>query len=88
AAQRDHEIVVQVENEGPPIPVDAAELIFDRFYRAQRDKRGLGLGLAISKGLVEAHGGRIWVERPGEPGARFAFTLPLNQAPAPRSQPE
>ncbi|MGH2372775.1 MAG: DUF4118 domain-containing protein [bacterium] len=88
AARRDHEIVVHVENEGPPIPVDAADLIFDRFYRVQRDRRGLGLGLAICKGLVEAHGGRIWVERPGEPGARFAFTLPLNQAPASRPQRE
>lgn len=86
AAQRDHEVVVQIENEGPPIPLDATGQIFDRFYRVQRDRRGLGLGLAICKGLVEAHGGRIWVERPGEPGARFAFTLPLDQAPASQSR--
>ncbi len=80
AAQRGPEVVVQVENEGPPIPVEAADQIFTRFYRGQRDRRGLGLGLAICKGLVEAHGGRIWVERPGEPGARFAFSLPLTAA--------
>ncbi|MGQ0548466.1 MAG: DUF4118 domain-containing protein [Armatimonadota bacterium] len=86
AAQRDREVVVQMENEGPPIPLDAAGQIFDRFYRVQRDRRGLGLGLAICKGLVEAHGGRIWVERPGEPGARFAFTLPLEQVPASHPQ--
>lgn len=80
------EIVVQVENQGPPIPVQAADQVFDRFYRAQRDRRGLGLGLTISKGLVEAHGGRIWVERPGEPGARFAFSLPLETMPAPLAE--
>lgn len=73
-------VVVRVENEGPPIPFDIAGQIFDRFYRAHRDGRGIGLGLAICKGLVEAHGGRIWVERPGEPGARFAFSLPLEGA--------
>jgi len=80
AAQRGPEVVVQVENEGPPIPVEAADQIFTRFYRGQRYRRGLGLGLAICKGLVEAHGGRIWVERPGEPGTRFAFSLPLTAA--------
>jgi len=80
AEQRDREVVVQVENEGAPVPADAAGVIFERFYSVQRDRRRLGLGLAICKGLVEAHGGRIWVERPGEPGARFAFTLPLEKA--------
>jgi two-component system sensor histidine kinase KdpD len=39
------------------------------------------LGLAICKGLIEAHGGRIWIERPGEPGARLAFALPVNEVP-------
>lgn len=86
AETREREVVVQVENEGPPVPVEAASQIFSRFYRGQRDRRGLGLGLAICKGLIEAHGGRIWVERPGEPGARFALTLPLTEAPAPPSQ--
>ena len=86
AEPRGHEAVVQVENEGPPIPVEAADQIFNRFYRVQRDRRGLGLGLAICKGLIEAHGGRIWVERPGEPGARFAFTLPMEDEPAPLPQ--
>jgi two-component system sensor histidine kinase KdpD len=79
ARQCDREVVVQVENQGPPVPADVAGQIFDRFYRARRDRSGFGLGLAICKGLVEAHGGRIWVERPGEPGARFAFALPLDK---------
>lgn len=87
AVPRGPEVVVQVENEGPPIPVAAADQIFTRFYRGQHDRRGLGLGLAICKGLIEAHGGRIWVERPGDPGARFAFTLPLAEAPPPARPP-
>lgn len=72
------QVVVQIDNQGPAVPVEAAGQIFDRFYAAQGQRRGTGLGLAICKGLVEAHGGRIWVERPGEPGARFAFSLPLD----------
>jgi two-component system sensor histidine kinase KdpD len=87
ATQRNREVLVLVENQGPPIPVEAAGQIFDRCYRAQRDRRGVGLGLAICKGLVEAHGGRIWVERPGEPGARFAFTLPMADAATPVAPP-
>lgn len=85
AGRRGHEVIVQVENAGPSVPLESADQIFSRFYRVQRDRRGLGLGLAICKGLVEAHGGRIWVERPDEPGARFAFALPLEEAPVPLS---
>ncbi len=87
AAARGDLVTVQVENEGPSIAPDVAQRIFDRFYSVQRDRRSLGLGLAICKGLVEAHGGRIWVARPGDPGARFAFTLPLTDPNAPRAGP-
>ncbi len=85
-AQQERDVVVQVENDGPPVPVDTTDQIFTRFYSGQRDRRRVGLGLAICKGLIEAHGGRIWVERPGEPGARFAYALPLTEAPAPLPQ--
>jgi two-component system sensor histidine kinase KdpD len=79
---------VVVSDRGPGIPPQSIPSLFDPFYRVM-DRRprpqGLGLGLAIVKGLVEAHGGRVWVEnRPGG-GAQFTFTLPLNAAGLDRS---
>jgi two-component system sensor histidine kinase KdpD len=73
-------VIAQVENDGPPVSVEAADEVFNRFYSGRSAYHGTGLGLAICKGLVEAHGGRIWVERPGERGARFALALPLSDA--------
>jgi two-component system sensor histidine kinase KdpD len=74
----DREIQVQVINQGPPVPEEHLERIFDKFYRVTAADRvtGTGLGLSICKGIVEAHGGRIWAENlPG--GFAFNFTLPL-----------
>jgi signal transduction histidine kinase len=79
--------VVSVINEGPGIPPEELSALFSRFYRTQGARtgsiRGLGLGLFISKGIVEAHGGRIWAE--SVPGAttQFRFTLPLPPAVRP-----
>jgi two-component system sensor histidine kinase KdpD len=71
---------VEVADRGPGIPAASLPRLFDPFYRVDNGKprpKGLGLGLAVAKGLVEAHGGRISVEgRPGG-GAVFTFTLPL-----------
>jgi len=72
------EIQVQVINQSPPVPGEHLERIFDKFYRVTAADRvtGTGLGLSICKGIVEAHGGRIWAENlPG--GFAFNFTLPL-----------
>jgi signal transduction histidine kinase len=68
---------LSVVDTGSGIPDDALERIFDRFSQVGRnDRRGLGLGLYISRNIVEAHGGRIWAEsRPGA-GSRICFTLP------------
>ncbi len=69
---------VQVSNQGPQVPAEHLERIFDKFYRITEAERvtGTGLGLSICKGIVEAHGGRIWAENlPG--GLAFHFTLPL-----------
>ena len=71
-------VAVRVEDEGPGIPPEHRERIFDRFYRVPGVRAGgAGLGLAICKGFVEAHGGRIWVEESPQGGAAFVFTLPV-----------
>jgi len=78
ATVADGMVIVRVHDEGPGIPPEHRERIFDRFYRIPGHIRtsGAGLGLAICKGFVEAHGGRIWLAEDG-PGATFLFTLPI-----------
>ena len=77
-------VVVSIADRGPGIALAEQEHIFDKFYRvlgkaqAPGETRGSGLGLAICRGLVEAHGGRIWVESREGGGAVFRFTLPLS----------
>jgi signal transduction histidine kinase len=57
--------------------------VFDRYWQARSgDQQGTGLGLFIAKGIVEAHGGRIWAEARAESGATFTFTLPLTERAA------
>jgi signal transduction histidine kinase len=70
-----------VRDTGPGIPLDHLPHVFERYWQAKRtDRRGIGLGLAIAKGLVEAQGGSVSVESvPGE-GATFSFTLPREPA--------
>lgn len=69
---------VQVSNQGPQIPSEHLERIFDKFYRITAADRvtGTGLGLSICKGIIEAHGGRIWAENLAD-GLAFHFTLPI-----------
>ncbi len=76
--ERPDELLVRVEDTGDGIEPEAAERMFERFWRADRARggNGAGLGLAIARGLVEAHGGRIWAENRPQGGARISFTLP------------
>jgi two-component system, OmpR family, sensor histidine kinase KdpD len=70
---------VSVADRGPGIPVGEEEKIFEKFHRAEDAPpgKGVGLGLTISRGIVLAHGGRIWAENRPEGGAVLRFTLPL-----------
>ncbi len=78
----DSELLVQVTDRGIGIPKEAMPHLFERFYRAQDSmaRGGAGLGLYISKQIIEAHGGRIWAESKVGEGSTFSFTLPLNQS--------
>jgi two-component system sensor histidine kinase KdpD len=83
ARARDGCAEVEVADRGLGVAPDDVLKIFDKFFRVEdREGGGVGLGLAICRGIVTAHGGRIWVEpRPGG-GASFRFTLPLDPDPA------
>jgi two-component system, OmpR family, sensor histidine kinase KdpD len=72
--------LVSVEDDGPGFPPQQAERLFDKFYRA-KEGPGAGLGLAIARAVVTAHGGRIWAEPRAPRGAAFRFTLPIGEAP-------
>jgi signal transduction histidine kinase len=73
-------VTVSVTDTGIGIPAGDLPYVFDKFYRvkskATRDIEGTGLGLAITRSVIEAHGGRIWVESEEGKGSTFTFTLP------------
>jgi two-component system, NtrC family, sensor kinase len=82
SAQVDGEMQVSVTDTGPGIAAEDRERIFEEFQQTDvgvQQREGTGLGLALSKRLVELHGGRIWVESELGHGSRFVFTLPIEE---------
>lgn len=76
--QSKNEILVSVSDTGPGIPPENLSKIFDRYWQAQETKKlGSGLGLSIAKGVIEAHGTKIWAESDVGRGSCFSFTIPL-----------
>lgn len=93
AWREDDRVVVRVADEGPGLAQGDAEAVFERFYRGRGERRGepggLGLGLTICRGIITAHGGRIWAEPNTPRGVAFIFHLPIETAPPPpASEPE
>ena len=91
ATQKDEtSIVISVEDRGPGIRPELRERVFEKFFRAMRDGdvtdrriAGSGMGLAIARGIIEAHGGRVWVEAAeADTGAKFLIDLPINSEPS------
>lgn len=89
ALRADGDVWFEIRDTGPGIAAEYLDRVFDRFFQAdQYDRRGAGLGLAIAKGIVEAHGGRIWVESRIGAGSSFFVALPVGEfaaVPSPRS---
>jgi phosphoglycerate-specific signal transduction histidine kinase len=80
--RQDGEVEVAVRDVGPRIPTDTLERMFEPFFTTKSD--GLGMGLAISRSIVEAHGGRLSASSDGEAGTTLRFTLPIAQESRPR----
>jgi signal transduction histidine kinase len=84
ATARDDEIVFRVADTGRGIASEDLPRVFDRFWQApSAGRKGAGLGLPITKGIVEAHHGRIWVESTLGSGSTFFFAIPIASAPSP-----
>lgn len=81
------DVVYRVSDTGEGIPDDKLEVVFDRFVQlASNDRRGVGLGLFISKCIVKGHGGRIWVENGRGGGSTFCFALPVGAGAGAQAQ--
>lgn len=84
----DGSVVVSITDQGVGIPPKQLDDVFDKFHRVDtsdaRESYGYGLGLYITRKLVEAHGGNIWVDSTPGQGSRFNFTLPLAETRSPQ----
>ncbi len=92
AIETKYDISVAIENSGPGIPPEDIRYVFDRFYKTDKsrsmDKKGMGLGLFITRSIMRLHGGYIYVESEPDKYCRFTFKLPLVAKPQPKSSSE
>ncbi|GHG86111.1 ATP-binding protein [Comamonas sp. JC664] len=89
------QVVVSIKDQGPGLTAEDAAHVFDKYYRTRKggavDVKGLGLGLYICRLIIEAHGGRIWVESAPGQGSTFSFSLPVEppgETPPPPRTPD
>ncbi len=82
---RNQELIVAVRDSGHGIPMEAFDRVFESFFTTKRE--GIGLGLSISRSIIEAHGGAIWAENNHDRGATFCFSLPLRVSANDHAQP-
>ncbi len=85
AMTRDQDLVVEVQDSGPGLRPEEQRRLFQPYYRSDVDRQrlsGTGLGLSLSKEIVEAHNGKIWVNSEPGKGSTFGFSIPLRGAPA------
>jgi len=83
ATAGERNVTVEIADHGPGLRAGDEDRVFDKFYRTDPSAgRGAGLGLAICRGIVQAHGGRIWAQNLPGSGVAFLFTLPIGDAPA------
>ncbi len=75
--EKDNSIHISIEDYGPGIPDEEKDKVFQKFYKNSND--GMGLGLFIAKGIVEAHGGKIWISKPGHRGTIFNILIPRGE---------
>jgi signal transduction histidine kinase len=89
SATRDNgDIRVTVDDSGPGVPADWRERVFEPFVRLESaNGAGAGIGLAVVRDLVVAHGGTVWIEESPRGGARFVLTIPAERAPVPEMSP-
>ena len=80
AADGSNAVLVAISDTGPGLEPGKTDSLFDAFYTTKRD--GMGMGLAISRSIIEAHGGRVWAEPNASRGAVFKFTLPVGPVAA------
>lgn len=83
------DLLISVTDEGPGIVPEETSRLFKKFYRGTHPQQngGTGMGLAIARGIIEAHGGRIWVEDSSGKGATFTFSLRVEHKPFSEADP-